>query len=41
MTGPLSPSLVLVPVDGSEESLSAVEYAAAIAAEYDAAVHAL
>jgi nucleotide-binding universal stress UspA family protein len=41
MTAPLSPSLVLVPVDGSEESLSAVEYAAAIAAEYDAAVHAL
>jgi nucleotide-binding universal stress UspA family protein len=41
MTIPLSPSLVLVPVDGSEESLSAVEYAAAIAAEYDAAVHAL
>jgi len=41
MTVPLSPSLVLVPVDGSEESLSAVEYAAAIAVEYDAAVHAL
>ncbi|WP_248898007.1 universal stress protein [Haloplanus halobius] len=41
MTDPLSPSLVLVPVDGSEESLSAVEYAAAIAEEYDAAVHAL
>jgi nucleotide-binding universal stress UspA family protein len=41
MTAPLSPSLVLVPVDGSEESLSAVEYAAAIAAEYDASVHAL
>jgi nucleotide-binding universal stress UspA family protein len=41
MTDPLSPSIVLVPVDGSEESLSAVEYAAAIAAEYDARVHAL
>jgi len=41
MTVPLSPSLVLVPVDGSEESLTAVEYAVAIAAEYDAAVHAL
>jgi nucleotide-binding universal stress UspA family protein len=41
MTDPLSPSLVLVPVDGSEESLSAVEYATTIAAEYDAAVHAL
>jgi nucleotide-binding universal stress UspA family protein len=33
--------LVLVPVDGSEESTTAVEYAVAIAAEYDAAVHAL
>ncbi|EJN58405.1 Nucleotide-binding universal stress protein, UspA family [Halogranum rubrum] len=31
--------LVLVPVDGSEESVTAVEYAAAIAAEYDATVH--
>jgi nucleotide-binding universal stress UspA family protein len=41
MTGPFSPSLVLVPVDESEESLSAVEYAAAIAAEYDARIHAL
>ncbi|WP_251341448.1 universal stress protein [Haloplanus halophilus] len=41
MTDPLSPSLVLVPVDGSEESLVAVEYAAAIAEEYDATVHAL
>lgn len=41
MTDPLSPSLVLVPVDGSEESLSAVEYATSIAAEYDARIHAL
>ena len=41
MPVPLSPSLVLVPVDGSEESLSAVAYATAIAAEYDATVHAL
>jgi nucleotide-binding universal stress UspA family protein len=41
MTAPLSASLVLVPVDGSEESLSAVDYAAAIASEYDAAVHVL
>ncbi|WP_338740839.1 universal stress protein [Haloplanus salilacus] len=41
MTDPLSPSLVLVPVDGSEESLSAVEYATAVAAEYDARIHAL
>jgi nucleotide-binding universal stress UspA family protein len=31
--------LVLVPVDGSEESTTAVEYAVAIAAEYDATVH--
>ncbi|SEO94605.1 Nucleotide-binding universal stress protein, UspA family [Halogranum amylolyticum] len=31
--------LVLVPVDGSEESTTAVEYAVAIAAEYDASVH--
>jgi nucleotide-binding universal stress UspA family protein len=37
----LSPSLVFVPVDGDEASLAAVEYAAAIAAEYDATVHAL
>ena len=31
--------LVLVPVDGSEESLTAIEYALAIADRYDAAVH--
>ena len=31
--------LVLVPVDGSEESTRAVEYAAAVADAYDAAVH--
>ncbi|WP_251329316.1 universal stress protein [Haloplanus pelagicus] len=41
MTDSLSPSLVLVPVDGSEESLVAVEYAAAIAEEYAATIHAL
>jgi nucleotide-binding universal stress UspA family protein len=41
MTDPFSPSLVLVPVDGSEESLSAVEYATAVAAEYDARIHTL
>ncbi|WP_435067423.1 universal stress protein [Haloplanus sp. C73] len=41
MTESLSPSLVLVPVDGSEESLTAVEYATTIADEYDARVHAL
>jgi nucleotide-binding universal stress UspA family protein len=32
--------LVLVPADGSEESREALRYAVAIAAEYDAAVHA-
>ncbi|WP_435124083.1 universal stress protein [Halobaculum sp. D14] len=32
---------VLVPVDGSDESLEAVEYAVAIADRYDASVHAL
>jgi len=33
--------LVLAPVDGSEESQEAVEYAIAVASEYDAAVHAV
>ena len=33
--------LVLVPVDGSEESHEAVDYAIAVANEYDASVHAL
>ncbi|MFB6157972.1 MAG: universal stress protein [Haloferacaceae archaeon] len=33
--------LVLVPVDGSDESATAAEYALAVAAEYDAAAHAL
>ncbi|MGM0590995.1 MAG: universal stress protein [Halobacteriota archaeon] len=41
MTVPLDIDLVLVPVDGSDESLTAVEYAVAIAAEYDAGVHAV
>jgi len=36
---PLDIDLVLVPVDGSEESLSAIDYALAIADRYDAAVH--
>jgi len=36
---PLEVDLVLVPVDGSEESTRAVEYAAAIAEAHDAAVH--
>lgn len=33
--------LVLVPVDGSEESHEAVDYAITVATEYDASVHAL
>ncbi|HET7324453.1 MAG TPA: universal stress protein, partial [Halococcus sp.] len=32
---------VLTPVDGSEQSLRAIEYAVAIAERYDARVHAL
>ncbi|AEN05941.1 universal stress protein [Halolamina sp.] len=36
---PLEVDLVLVPVDGSEESTRAVEYAATMADAYDAAVH--
>jgi len=35
----LEVDLVLVPVDGSEESTRAVEYAASVADAYDAAVH--
>jgi nucleotide-binding universal stress UspA family protein len=35
----LSFDTVLVPVDGSDESARAVEYAVAIADRYDAAVH--
>lgn len=38
---PLEVDLVLVPVDGSEESVAGVEYALTVAAEYDAAVHAV
>ncbi|MDS0293876.1 universal stress protein [Halogeometricum luteum] len=38
---PLDVNLVLVPVDRSEESTNAVEHAAAVAAEYGAAVHAV
>jgi nucleotide-binding universal stress UspA family protein len=37
----LEVDLVLVPVDGSEESFAAMEYAVGIAAEYDASVHAV
>ena len=36
---PFEVDLVLAPVDGSEESTTAVEYALAVADEYDAAVH--
>jgi len=35
----LSVDTVLVPVDGSDESITAVEYAVAVADEYDAAVY--
>jgi nucleotide-binding universal stress UspA family protein len=38
---PLGVDLVFVPVDRSEESTDAVAYAAAVAAEYDAALHAV
>ncbi|WP_135828098.1 universal stress protein [Halorussus halobius] len=41
MTEPLEVDTVLVPVDGSDESVDAVEYAAAVANQYDAGVHAL
>ena len=38
---PVTVDTVLAPVDGSEESETAVEYAVAIADRYDAEVHAL
>ena len=38
---PLVAETVLVPVDGSDESVVAVEYAAAIADRYGASVHAM
>lgn len=41
MDTPLTVDTVLVPVDGSDESTTAVEYAAAIATEYDATLHAI
>lgn len=37
----LEVDLVVVPIDGSEESRTAVEYAIAVADRYDASVHAL
>ncbi|MCT9095218.1 universal stress protein [Haloarchaeobius sp. HME9146] len=40
-TAPLDVEMVLVPVDGSDESVTAVEYAVAIAEKYDAKVHAV
>ncbi|WP_121823655.1 universal stress protein [Halostella salina] len=39
--GPLTVETVLVPVDGSEASVRAAEYAVAVADRYDAGVHAL
>ncbi|MEZ3115283.1 universal stress protein [Halobaculum sp. MBLA0147] len=41
MDDALAVDRVLVPVDGSEESLEAVEYAVAVARRYDAALHAV
>ena len=38
---PVTVDTVLAPVDGSDESATAVEYAVAIADRYDASVHAL
>ena len=38
---PMSVDSVLVPVDGTEESTTAVEYAVAVADRYDASVHVL
>ncbi len=38
---PVTVETVLAPVDGSEESATAVEYAVAVADRYDAEVHAL
>ncbi|WP_436345929.1 universal stress protein [Natronorubrum sp. FCH18a] len=38
---PFTVDTVLAPVDGSEESATAVEYAVAVADRYDASVHAL
>ena len=38
---PVTVDTVLAPVDGSDESATAVEYAVAVADRYDASVHAL
>jgi len=39
MDAPVEIDTVLVPIDGSDESLEAVDYAVAIAGSYDALVH--
>lgn len=39
MSEPVTVDTVLAPVDGSEESITAVEYAVAVADAHDAAVH--
>ncbi len=39
MDAPVDIDTVLVPIDGSDESLEAVDYAVAIAGSYDALVH--
>jgi len=41
MDGELAPAVVMVAVDGSEESFVATEHAVAIAERYDADIHAL
>lgn len=41
MTEPLTLNTVLAPVDGSEESTDSLRYGMAIAAEYDADLHAV
>ncbi|UTF54032.1 universal stress protein [Natronosalvus rutilus] len=41
VSDPLTVDTVLAPVDGSEDSATAVEYAVAIADRYDATVHVL
>lgn len=39
MSEPLTVETVLVPVDGSDESVTAIEYAVAIAEQYGASIH--
>lgn len=39
MSEPLTVETVLVPVDGSDESVTAIEYAVAIAEKYGASIH--